>query len=46
MEVSTIVKNDVNDVYSFGVTLVEHLIGKRPLSKERKTLTSIFNITR
>lgn len=28
---------------TFGVILVELITSKRPLSKERKTLTSIFN---
>lgn len=31
-----------NDVYSFGVILVELLTSKKPLSKERKSLTSMF----
>ncbi|KAF7080813.1 hypothetical protein CFC21_084824 [Triticum aestivum] len=31
-----------NDVYSFGVVLLELLTGKKPLSKERKSLTVMF----
>ena len=31
-----------NDVYSFGVVLIELLTGKKPLSKERKSLTVMF----
>lgn len=31
-----------NDVYSFGVVLLELLTGKKPLSKQRKSLTVMF----
>ncbi|TVT99509.1 hypothetical protein EJB05_55120, partial [Eragrostis curvula] len=37
---------DKNDVYSFGVVLLELLTGMKPLVKERKNLTVIFQNSR
>ncbi|TVU42139.1 hypothetical protein EJB05_08530, partial [Eragrostis curvula] len=37
---------DKNDVYSFGVVLLELLTGMKPLVKERKNLTVIFQSSR
>ncbi|RLN29550.1 wall-associated receptor kinase-like 10 [Panicum miliaceum] len=33
----------LNDIYSFGVLLVELLTGKKPLVKERKNLTAMLH---